>query len=76
MQQALHHFDIRYMHMNQLKEVWRDRWLAAGDMPPAVPISQDRSFLLANPSVMWMVGPLSLLYSGWLSVVEFLVLNT
>ena len=68
--------DIRYMHTNCLKEVLRDGQLAAEDTPPAVPISQDRSFFLANPSAVQMVGLPSLLCSGWLSVVEFLVLDT
>jgi len=61
---------------SDMKEVLRDSPLVAGDTPPALPASEDRSFLLANPSAMWMVGPPSLLRSGWLSVVEFLVLDT
>ena len=68
--------DIRYMHMNWLKEMLMDRQLAAGDTPPAVPISQDRLFSLANPSAVWMVGPPLLLCSSWPSVAEFLVLDT
>ena len=68
--------DIQYVHTNRLKEVPRDGQLAAEDMPPAVPISQDRLFFSANPSAVWMVGLPSLLCSGWLSVVEFLVLDT
>jgi len=67
--------DIRYVHTNRLKEVPRDGQLAAEDTPLAVPISQDRLFSSANPSAMRMVGPPSLLCSGWLSVVEFLVLD-
>jgi len=70
------HSDIRYVHTNWLKEVLRDGQLAAEDTPPAVPISQDRLFSSANPSAVRMVGPLSLLCSSWLSVVEFLVLDT
>jgi len=70
------HSDIQYMHMNRLKEVPRDSQLATGDTPPAFSISQDRSFFSANPSAMWMVGLPSLLCNGWLSVVEFLVLDT
>ena len=50
--------------------------LAAKDTPLAVPISQDRLFSLGNPSAVQMVGLLLLLCSGWLSVVEFLVLDT
>jgi len=68
--------DIQYMHMNRLKKMLTDRQLAAGDTPPAVPISKDRSFLLANSSAMRMVGPPLLLCSSWLSVVEFLILDT
>jgi len=70
------HSDIRYVHMNQLKEVLRDGQLAAEDTPLAFPISQDRSFSPAKPSAVWMVGPLSLLCSGWPSIAEFLVLDT
>ena len=68
--------DIQYVHMNRLKEVLRDGQLAAEDTPPAVPISQDRSFSPANPSAMWMVGLPLLLCSGWPSVAEFLALDT
>jgi len=67
--------NIQYTHMNWLKEVLRDK-LAAGGTPPAIPISQDRSFPSANPSAMRMVGPPPLLCSGWPSVAEFLVLDT
>jgi len=65
-----------YVHTNRLKEVPRDEQLAAEDTPSAVPISQDRLFSSANPSAVQMVGLPSLLCSGWLSIVEFLVLDT
>jgi len=68
--------DIRYMHTNRLKEVLRDGQVAAGNMPPAAPISQDRLLSSANPSTQRMVGPPPLLCSGWLSVVQFLLLDT
>jgi len=68
--------DIRYMHTNRLKKMLIARQLVAGDTPPAVPISQDRSFSLANPSAVRMVGPPLLLCSSWPSVAEFLVLDT
>ena len=68
--------NIQYVHTNRLKEVLRDGQLAAEDTPPAFPISQDKSFSLANPSAVRIVGPPPLLCSGWPSVAEFLVLDT
>ena len=50
--------------------------LAAGDTPSVVLILQDKLLLLVNPSTIRMIDPSLLQCSGWLSVVEFLVLDT
>src|SRR6266545_2064619 len=54
----------------------KGRRLTAGNMPPVVPILQDRLLSFVIPSAVRMVNPPSLLCSGWPFVVEFLVLDT
>jgi len=69
-------FDVQCMDIDQLEKVLKGRQFTAGNTPSVVPISRDTLFSPADFSATWMVGPPPLLCSGWLSVVEFLVLDT